>query len=123
MHVFILLPAPSIRLSFPDPSPIRMCFCSSTSLPPAETDPDVSVVAAGNPEGDGSRHNTGAKHEEGMKHITPALREAASRANSVDEALHEFVSAKFCQRLGDAGLLDHPLVEEELATFELLDQR
>eukprot|EP00903_Cladosiphon_okamuranus_P018398 g16922.t1 len=81
--------------------------------------PGVSVVAGG----DGSRHNTGAKHEEGIKHITPALREAARRANSIDEALHEFVSAKFCQRLRDTGLLDHPLVAEELATFELLDQR
>eukprot|EP00903_Cladosiphon_okamuranus_P008206 g7901.t1 len=91
--------------------------------PEHQTVREAIVVAGGDPAGDGSRHNTGAKHEEGVKHITPALREAASRANSVDEALHEFVSAKFCQRLRDTGLLDHPLVAEELATFKILDQR
>lgn len=69
------------------------------------------------------RQNTGARHEEGVKHITPELREAASRANSVDEALHEFISAKFCDRLKEVGLLDQPLVANELATYELLDQR
>lgn len=70
-----------------------------------------------------SRHNDGAKHEEGIKHITPKLREAASKANAVDEALHEFVSAKFCQRLQDLELLDRPLVAEELAGYETLHQR
>ncbi|CAM9965000.1 unnamed protein product [Scytosiphon promiscuus] len=81
-------------------------------------DPGVQVLPDA-----GSRHNTGARHEEGIKHITPDLREAASRANQVDEALHEFVSAKFCDRLRETGLLDHPLVASELATYELLDQR
>lgn len=77
--------------------------------------------------GDGAavvqRQNTGARHEEGIKHITPELREAASHANSVDEALHEFLSAKFCDRLKEAGLLEEPLVARELATYELLDRR
>lgn len=81
------------------------------------------VAGAEDPAVDGSRHNVGVKHEEGIKHITPALKEAASRANAVDEALHEFVSAKFCERLRSAGLLEHPLVAEELATFELMNQR
>lgn len=58
-----------------------------------------------------------------MKHITPELRELASRANSVDEALHEYTSAKFCDRLKEVGLLDHPLVVRELASNKLLDQR
>ncbi|CAM9359759.1 unnamed protein product [Ectocarpus fasciculatus] len=70
-----------------------------------------------------SRQNTGKKHEEGIKHITPELREAASSANAVDEALHEFVSAKFCERLREAGLLHHPLVAAQLATYEPLDHR
>ncbi|CAN0194624.1 unnamed protein product [Pylaiella littoralis] len=77
--------------------------------------------------GDGAavvqRQNTGARHEEGIKHITPELREAASHANSVDEALHEFLSAKFCDRLKEAGLLEEPLVARELATYEVLDRR
>eukprot|EP00752_Nemacystus_decipiens_P005402 g4898.t1 len=84
---------------------------------------DASVAAGEDPAAGGSRHNTGAKHKEGVRHITPALREAASRANPVDEALHEFVTAKFCGRLREAGLLHHPLVAEELATSELLDRR
>ena len=58
-----------------------------------------------------------------MAHITPAMREAASRANPVDEALHEFVSAKFCHRLRMMGVLDEPLVANELASNELLLQR
>ncbi|CAM9301460.1 unnamed protein product [Ectocarpus sp. 4 AP-2014] len=69
------------------------------------------------------RQNTGAKYGEGIKHITPELREAARSANAVDEALHEFVSAKFCQRLRETGLLHHPLVAAELATHEPLDHR
>ena len=83
----------------------------------------MAVAGDKDPAVDGSRHNTAAKYEEGITHITPALREAAARANAIDEALHEFVSAKFCDRLRDVGLLEHPLVVEELATFELLDQR
>lgn len=98
-------------------------FVALPPRPQEETALDVPAVAGQDPAAGGSRHNTGAKHEEGIKHITPALREAASRANSVDEALHEFVSAKFCERLKGVGLLDHPLVAEELATFELLDHR
>lgn len=93
----------SFRLALPYPP---------AAAPGEQVDPD-----------DGSRHNTGAKHEEGMKHITPELRKAASLANQVDEALHEFVSAKFCDRLREASLLDHPLVAGELATNELLDER
>ena len=91
--------------------------------PRAETAPLLSVAADKHPAVDGLRHNTAAKYEEGITHITPALREVAARANVVDEALHEFVSAKFCDRLSDVGLLEHPLVAEELAAFELMDQR
>lgn len=69
------------------------------------------------------RHNTGARHEEGIKHITPGLRAEASHSNSVDEALHEFLSAKFCNRLREAGLLDNPLVAQELSNNEILDAR
>ncbi|CAN0357361.1 unnamed protein product [Ectocarpus sp. 6 AP-2014] len=69
------------------------------------------------------RQNTGSKHEEGIKHITPELRDAARSANAVDEALHEFVSAKFCERLRETGLLHHPLVGAELATYEPLERR
>lgn len=92
-------------------------------LPRAEIPPSLSVAAGEDPAVDGSRHNTAAKYEEGITNITPALREAAARANVIDEALHEFVSAKFCERLRDVGLLEHPLVAEELASFEVLDQR
>ena len=70
-----------------------------------------------------SRHNNNARHEEGIKHITPELRDAAHQANPVDNALHEFVSAKFCRCLQETGLLQHPLVLEELVTFELLHER
>lgn len=70
-----------------------------------------------------SRRNDDAKHAEGIQHITPELRNTASRANPVDNVLHEFVSAKFCHRLQETGLLQHPLVATELATYELLRQR
>ncbi|CAM9727702.1 unnamed protein product [Ectocarpus sp. 12 AP-2014] len=80
---------------------------------------DAKEGAASGPQ----RQNTGAKHEEGMKHITPELRDTARSANAVDEALHEFVSAKFCERLREAGLLHHPLVGAELATYEPLEHR
>ena len=70
-----------------------------------------------------SRHNDGARHEEGIKHITPELRNVARDANSVDFALHEFVSAKFCDRLEEMGVLDHPLVVAELAGYDTLNQR
>ena len=58
-----------------------------------------------------------------MLHFTPEMRESASRANPVDEALHEFVSAKFCQRLRKMDVLDHPVVANELASTELIVQR
>lgn len=69
------------------------------------------------------RKNTGKEHEEGMKHITQAMREVASEANAVDEELHEFVSAKFCDRLDKAGLLDHRFVMDELASFNKIHER
>lgn len=65
----------------------------------------------------------GVEHDEGIKHITPALRERASRANAVDLAVHEFVSAKFCDRLAQVGLLEHPLVAEDLSSSSLMHQR
>ncbi|CAN0111765.1 unnamed protein product [Ectocarpus sp. 4 AP-2014] len=80
---------------------------------------DAKEGAASGPQ----RQNTGAKHEEGIKHITPELRDAARSANAVDEALHEYVLAKFCERLREAGLLHHPLVGAELATYEPLEHR
>lgn len=90
----------------------------------AEEEPILGVT---DEEGEGSgpfaRQNSDPKHDEGIKHITPRLREAASRVNSVDEALYEFVYAMFCDRLSEVGLLDHPLVAGELATNDLLDQR
>lgn len=43
--------------------------------------------------------------------------------NAVDEELHNFVTAKFCDRLRECGLLDHPFVQEELATNKLLGER
>lgn len=70
-----------------------------------------------------SRRNDDPKHEEGIKHITPELREAAHNANPVDNALHEFVSAMFCHRLQETGLLQHPLIAEELGTYGLLYER
>ena len=106
-----------------DPCPNLFLLVGIPPQPPAETAAGVPVAGGKYSAADGSRHNTGSRHEEGIRHITPALREAASRANSVDEALHEFVSAKFCERLRGAGLLDHPLVAEELATYDLLDRR
>lgn len=69
------------------------------------------------------RKNTDPRHEKGISHITHELREAASRSNAVDEALHEFVSAKFCYRLKEVEVLNHPLVVNELASFQLLDER
>lgn len=70
-----------------------------------------------------SRKNDNAKHNEGMKHITPELRNNASRANPVDNELHTFVSAKFCHRLQETGLLQHPLVASELSNYEPLYRR
>lgn len=92
------------------------CVCQ----PPTGEGPQNATIPAA---GVGSRHNTGKKHEEGIKHITPQLKAIASRANAVDEALHEFVSAKFCQRLRELDLLDHPLVAREMANYYKLNQR
>lgn len=105
-----------------------MYYClPAAAAAAADTGAGVPSLTVAAQEGGGGaavqRQNTGARHEEGIKHITPELREAAGRANSVDEALHEFVSAKFCDRLDEVGVLDHPLVAKELATYELLDQR
>lgn len=69
------------------------------------------------------RANVGKKHEEGIKHITPELRAKAIEANSIDEAIYDFVSAKFCHRLRESGLLEHPLVAAEFAAFKPLDER
>lgn len=72
---------------------------------------------------DKSRQNKDKKYEEGIQYITPQLRDIASRANAVDEALHRFVSAKFCTRLREVGLLNHPLVVEELQRYSKLNDR
>lgn len=69
------------------------------------------------------RKNTDKDHEEGMKQITQAMREVASEANVVDEELHKFVSAKFCDRLVKADLLRHRLVMDELAISEKIYDR
>lgn len=70
-----------------------------------------------------SRKNDNAKHNEGIKHITPELRNNASRASPVDNELHTFVSAQFCHRLQETGLVQHPLVLSELSNYEPLYQR
>lgn len=70
-----------------------------------------------------SRHNSGKRHEEGIGQITPDLKELARRTNAPDEELHEFVTAKFCDRLRGLGLLEHPLVKEDLEGNERLGQR
>lgn len=98
------------------------CLCG------CELDAKVSTAAAQGPrrltaEYAVSRKNNGHKHNEGMKHITAELRNVAIRANTVDNALHEFVSAKFCRLLQESELLEHPSVTAELATYELLHQR
>lgn len=74
--------------------------------------------------GDGSlvanvdRKNTGKRHQEGIAHIrTPELIDLAKEANTVDVELHQFVTAMFCDRLRHIGLVDHPLVKEELMAF------
>ena len=69
------------------------------------------------------RKNTDKKYDEGKNHITQAMREMAREANAVDEELHQFVSAKFCYRLNEVGLLKHPLVLEELESFEPIYER
>ncbi|CAB1109616.1 unnamed protein product [Ectocarpus sp. CCAP 1310/34] len=97
----------------------HQCGCDLGRVTPVYSSEDAKESAASGPQ----RQNTGAKHEEGMKHITPELRDAARSANAVDEALHELVSAKFCERLREAGLLHHPLVVAELATYEPLEHR
>ncbi|CAM9422857.1 unnamed protein product [Ectocarpus fasciculatus] len=101
---------------FPAPRPQNRQLLSAED---AEEPAPAEKAAASGP----LRENTSAKHEEGMKHITPELREAASGANAVDEALHEFVSAKFCERLRETGLLHHPLVAAQLTTYEPLNNR
>ena len=70
-----------------------------------------------------SHRNDMLKHKEGITHIMPELREAAFQANPVDNALHEFVSAKSCHQLQNMGLPDHPLVANELTKYDLLKQR
>lgn len=69
------------------------------------------------------RQNTGRRHKEGKTRITSEHKAAASLANPVDEALHEFVSATFCSRLREMGFMNHHVVVEELAADDLLEKR
>lgn len=71
----------------------------------------------------GGRKNVGKKHELGIKHITPELRAKAREANGVDQAIYDFVSAKFCHRVREVDLLTHPVVDAELATFTPMYER
>lgn len=74
--------------------------------------------------GDTTRHNTGERHQKGIVHIaTPELMDLARQENAVDMELHEFVTALFCERLGVLGLIDHPVVVEELTAFKPLAER
>lgn len=78
-------------------------------------------LADGGVTGDVTRHNTGKRHEEGIAHITtPQLMEIAKRRNPVDIQLHEFVTAMFCRRLREVGLVNEPLVVEELMSNQAL---
>lgn len=79
--------------------------------------------------GDGSlvanvgRINTGKHHQEGIGRIkTPQLMDLARGFNTVDVELHQFVTAMFCDRLRKTGLLNHPLVMEELMAFPSTSQ-
>lgn len=70
---------------------------------------------------DHMRKNTGQRHEEGLGYITtPELIDLVREKNPVDVLLHDFVIAKFCYRLRELGLIDHPLVAEELMADEFL---
>lgn len=72
--------------------------------------------------GDVARHNTGRRHEEGISHITtPELVDLALKKNAVDVQPHLFTSAMFCLRLRISGLIDHPLVAEELKSLKSLN--
>ena len=68
-----------------------------------------------------SRQNP--KKEEGMKYITPKMMELARRTNDADVELYEFVTAKFCGRLRDTGLLEKPIVQDELSRRNQLEER
>ncbi|CAM9825520.1 unnamed protein product [Ascophyllum nodosum] len=68
-----------------------------------------------------SRQNP--KKEEGMKYITPKMMELARRTNDADVELYEFVTAKFCGRLRDTGLLEKPIVQDELSRRDQLEER
>lgn len=81
----------------------------------AETTPVALVAAGENLLVEGLRRTTAETNEEGIPHITPALQAAAYCANPVD-----FVSAMLRERSRDMGLLEHSLVAEEIATYELL---
>lgn len=58
-----------------------------------------------------------------MKHITPDMIELARLTNAADLELYDFVTAKFCTRLREAGLLEETLVQEELSRREQLEER
>lgn len=68
-----------------------------------------------------SRHNEKKEREKGA--ITPQMLELARHTNDVDIELYEFVTAKFCARLRDSGLLGEPVVQEELSHREELEER
>lgn len=70
-----------------------------------------------------SRKNTGQRHKDGIGYISASLRELARELNAVDEALYDFVSAKFCGSLHASGLVGHVLVNNELALNERLSMR
>ena len=58
-----------------------------------------------------------------MKHITPHMMELARSTNGADVELYEFVTAKFCGQLRDSGLLEQPVVQDELSQRDQLEER
>lgn len=84
-----------------------------------------AILAAGNslPATVNVRKNTDKNHDEGIQHITQTMREMASEANAVDGELYQFVLARFCDRLNEADLLEHPLVMDELERFYSIYER
>lgn len=69
------------------------------------------------------RENNGQRHKDGIGYISASLKELARELNPVDDALYDFVSAKFCGSLQASSLVGHVLVNNELALSERLSAR
>ena len=67
------------------------------------------------------RENLRKKEE--INHITPHMMEMAQHTNGADMELYEFVTAKFCDRLRDIGLLETAVVQNELSRRDQLEER